>query len=111
MFGLHKGDTRQFAAQIGGVGGAVGGVVQQGIDIVEDVPFGDWRLGDWRLGDWRLAIGDWLISQSPNLLISTLYSPISGKQNIQHPFIIKMLPVTGHKLGGGVKMGLCAQIF
>ncbi len=38
MGGLHEGDARQFAAQVGGVGFAVGGMVEQGVDVVEDVP-------------------------------------------------------------------------
>ncbi len=41
---LNKGNARQFAAQVGGVGFAVGGVVQQGVNVVEDVPFGQFPL-------------------------------------------------------------------
>ena len=39
MFRPDEGDAGQFAAQVGGVGFAVGGMVQQGVDVVEDGPF------------------------------------------------------------------------
>lgn len=44
---LDKGDARQLAAQIGGVGFAVAGVVKQGVDVVEDVPLGDFGFLIW----------------------------------------------------------------
>ena len=36
-----KGDAGQFPAEVGGVFLPVGGMVQEGIDVMEDVPFGD----------------------------------------------------------------------
>ena len=36
-----EGDARQFAAEVGGVTLAILGMVQDGIDVVEDVPLGD----------------------------------------------------------------------
>ena len=36
-----KGDAGQFPAEVGGVFLPVGGMVQQGIDVMEDVPLGD----------------------------------------------------------------------
>ena len=63
MLRLDKGDAGEFAAQVGGVGVAVGGVVEQGVDVVEDVPFGEGvgRGGDLRgfqnLGGLRLVDG------------------------------------------------------
>jgi hypothetical protein len=38
---VNKGDAGQFAAEVGGVGFAVVGMVEEGVDVVEDVPFGD----------------------------------------------------------------------
>jgi hypothetical protein len=40
-----KRNAREFAAEIGGVALAVLGVVQDGIDVVADVPLGDG--GSW----------------------------------------------------------------
>jgi hypothetical protein len=39
--GPHKGNAGEFAAEVGGVALAVLGVVQGGVDVVEDVPLGD----------------------------------------------------------------------
>ena len=36
-----QGEAGQFPAEVGGVFLAVGGMVQEGIDVMEDVPFGD----------------------------------------------------------------------
>ena len=36
-----QGDAGQFPAEVGGVFLPVGGMVQQGVDIMEDVPLGD----------------------------------------------------------------------
>ena len=32
-------------------------MVEEGVDVVEDVRFGNWRLGDWRLGIALLELG------------------------------------------------------
>ena len=37
----REGDVRQVTFEVGGVGLAVGGVMQDGVDVVEDVPFGN----------------------------------------------------------------------
>jgi len=37
----REGDARQLALKVGGVAGAVFGVVEQGVDVVEDVELGD----------------------------------------------------------------------
>jgi hypothetical protein len=39
--GGGEGDAREFAAKVGGIALAVFGVVQDGVDVVEDVPLGD----------------------------------------------------------------------
>ena len=68
MLRLDKGDAGKFAAQVGGVGVAVGGVVEQGVDVVEDVPFGDWRLGIRRLrlgGALHLGVDGAELGQGP----------------------------------------------
>jgi hypothetical protein len=41
----RKRDAREFAAQVGGVALAVFEAVQNGVDVVEDVPLGDGRVG------------------------------------------------------------------
>ena len=42
--GVHERNPRQFAAQIGGIALAVLGVVQDGVDVMEDVPLVDGRV-------------------------------------------------------------------
>ena len=37
----RKGDVRQVAFEIKGIAFAVGGMVQQAIDVIEDIPFAD----------------------------------------------------------------------
>ena len=39
-----KRDAGEFAAEVGGVALPVLGMVQDGVDVVEDVPFGDGRV-------------------------------------------------------------------
>jgi hypothetical protein len=38
-------DAGEFAAEVGGVAFAIVGVVQDGVDVVEDVPLGNGRVG------------------------------------------------------------------
>ena len=38
---LDKGQARQFTAQVGCVFGPIIGVMEQGVDVVEDIPFGE----------------------------------------------------------------------
>jgi hypothetical protein len=45
MCGADEGDAREFAAEVGGVAMAVFGVVDDSVDVVEDVPFGDGGIG------------------------------------------------------------------
>ena len=40
-----KWDAGQLALQVGGVAGAILGVVEQGVGVVEDVPLGDGSVG------------------------------------------------------------------
>src|SRR5260370_14227790 len=42
--GACERDAGEFAAEVGGVALAVLGVVQDGVDVVEDVPLGDGRV-------------------------------------------------------------------
>ena len=56
-----KRDAGEVALEVEPVFFAVGGVVEDGVDVVEDVVFGDWGLGigDWeigRLGDWEIGV-------------------------------------------------------
>ena len=53
-----KGDARQFAAQVGGVFGAVAGVVQVAVDVVEDVPFGNGGVVVMGAEFFKRPIGD-----------------------------------------------------
>ena len=57
-------DAGEFAAEIGGIALAVVGVVQDGVDVVEDVPLGDGRVGvvgaelfERPVGDVLAAVG------------------------------------------------------
>ena len=57
-------NARQFAAEVGGVALAVLGVVQDGVDVVEDVPLGDGgvvvagaELFEGPVGDVLAAVG------------------------------------------------------
>jgi hypothetical protein len=43
--GGGEGDAGEFAAEVGGVVLAVVGLVEDGIDVVEDVPLGDGGVG------------------------------------------------------------------
>jgi hypothetical protein len=38
--GTYEWNAREFAAEVGGVAGAIFGMMQDGVDVVEDVPFG-----------------------------------------------------------------------
>jgi hypothetical protein len=62
--GGGEGDAGEFAAEVGGVALAVLGVVQDGVDVVEDVPFGDGgvvvvgtELFEGPVGDVLAAVG------------------------------------------------------
>jgi hypothetical protein len=59
-----KGDAREFAAEVGRVALAVFGVVQDGVDVMEDVPFGNRgivvvgaELFEGPVGDVLAAVG------------------------------------------------------
>jgi hypothetical protein len=59
-----EGDAEEFAADVGGVAFAVFGVVQDGVDVVEDVPLGDGgvamvgaELFEGPVGDVLAAVG------------------------------------------------------
>jgi len=45
-WGAGEGDAGEFAAEVGGVALAVVGVVEDGVDVVEDVPLGDVELAE-----------------------------------------------------------------
>lgn len=45
MGGADKRNARKFAAEVGGVALAVVGVVEDGVDVMEDVPLGDGGVG------------------------------------------------------------------
>ena len=62
--GGGEGDAGEFAAEVGGVALAVLGVVQDGVDVVEDVPLGDGgvvvvgaELFEGPVGDVLAAVG------------------------------------------------------
>jgi hypothetical protein len=54
----HKRDARQFAAEIRGVALAILGMVQDGVDVMEDVPFGDGRIAVVRAEFFERPVGD-----------------------------------------------------
>jgi hypothetical protein len=58
---LNKPHAGQFAAEIGGVALVVLGMVQDGIDVMEDVPLGDGAVGVADAKLFQRPLGDVLV--------------------------------------------------
>ena len=88
----HKGDARQFAAEVGGVALAVVGVVKDGVDVVEDVPLRDGGVVVVRTELFEGPVSD--------VLAAVGFGPLDGE--LRNEGEAELSSAVGEELGKGV---------
>jgi len=63
-------NARQLEPQIGRVALAILGVVQDGVDVMEDVPFGDGRVAVVRAELFERPVGDRTNRKAPSVVLN-----------------------------------------